>query len=68
MKIKKGTILVIRQGWEGTGRVGIALGAPVYVQQWWVPILFRDGEDPTFFKAAGLEPLVVKLPEQPKEK
>ncbi len=65
MKIRKGSVVVIKDGWDQSGRVGIALGSPVYVQQWWVPILFRDAEDPDFFKLAGLETLVVRLPAKP---
>lgn len=65
MKIKKGTVIVVKQEWDRAGRVGIALGSPVFVKQWWVPVLFRDDEDPDFFKLAGLEILVVKLPHGP---
>lgn len=61
-KIRRGTVLVIKDQWDGAGRVGVALGIPVFVRQEWVPILFRDAEDPDFFKLAGLEPLVVKAP------
>ena len=62
MKIKRGTVVVIKTEWHDAGRVGVALGPPVFVKQWWVPVLFRDAEDPDFFKLAGVEPLVVKLP------
>ncbi len=62
MKIRRGTMVVIKDGWDKAGRVGVALGSPVFVKQWWIPILFRDAEDPDFFKAAGIEVLVVKLP------
>lgn len=65
MKIRKGSVVVIKEGWDKAGRVGICLGSPVFVQQWWVPILFRDAEDPDFFKAAGIETLIVRLPPEP---
>lgn len=64
MKIRKGTVVVVKDGWDKAGRVGVALGSPVFVQQEWVPVLFRDAEDPDFFKLAGLEPLVVKVPQR----
>lgn len=63
MKIRRGTVVVIKDGWDKAGRVGIALGSPVFVKQDWVPVLFRDAEDPDFYKAEGLEPLVVRLPD-----
>lgn len=65
VKIRRGTVMVIRDGWDKAGRVGVALGAPVYVGQDWVPILFRDDEDPDFYKLAGLEVLIVKAPPRP---
>lgn len=45
----------IKKGWEGEGKTGIVLGKPVFVEQAWTPILWDDEEDPTWFKAAGLE-------------
>lgn len=65
MKIKRGSVVVIKEGWDKTGLVGVALGSPVFVGQWWVPVLFRGDEDPEFFKMTGLEILVVKLPAAP---
>lgn len=62
MNIRRGTVVVIKDGWDKAGRVGIALGSPVFVKQEWVPVLFRDAEDPDFYKLAGLEPLIVRLP------
>lgn len=62
MNIRRGTVVVIKDGWDKAGRVGIALGSPVFVKQEWAPVLFRDAEDPDFYKLAGLEPLIVRLP------
>jgi hypothetical protein len=45
----------IKVGWEDAGRLGKQLGEPVFVQQWWTPVLWDDEEDPTFHKTAGLE-------------
>lgn len=63
MKIKRGTVVVIKDQWDKSGRVGIVLGDPLFVKQWWVPVLFRDQEDPTFYKLAGIEPLTINLPD-----
>lgn len=48
-------LLRIRSGFEGAGRLCIALGKEIFVGQEWTPVLFADDEDPTFFKSAGLE-------------
>ena len=62
MKIRRGTVIVIRDGWHGAGDVGVALGVPVMVGQEWVPVLWRGREDPDFCKLASVEVLVVKPP------
>lgn len=47
--------IVVRDGWVDAGRVGIALGTSIFVEQWWTPVLWADEDDPTFFKTAGLK-------------
>lgn len=54
---KKGSWVVIKAGFMDEGKVARVLGQAVYEQQWWVPVKFNHEEDPTFFKAAGLEAL-----------
>ena len=45
----------IKQGWEDAGVTGVAVGEPVFVRQFWLPVLWDDHEDPTFHKLAGIE-------------
>lgn len=52
---KMGDTAVIRKEWHDGGKRLQVLGSAVYVQQWWVPVLDPDEEDPTFYKEAGLE-------------
>lgn len=33
---------------------GTALGAPVFVEQEWLPVKWDEEDDPTFFKLAGI--------------
>lgn len=48
----------IKEGWDGFGRHGRALAEPVWVEQYWLPVLWDDEEDPTFYKLAGINILV----------
>ena len=45
----------IKKNWGDAGRVGTQLGEPVFVLQWWTPLVWDDEEDPDFHKTAGLE-------------
>lgn len=58
-KIRKGAFtprkVKIKQGWEREGAELTVIGPPVWNEQWWVPVLDPDEEEPTFHKAAGLE-------------
>lgn len=51
----KYTRVKIKQGWEGAGRKGTALGEPVFAGQEWLPVLWDGEEDPALFKLAGIE-------------
>jgi len=52
---KSGDIAEIKEGWDGAGtRVVLLWPAVKYKDQWWVPIIHPDDEDPTFFKGEGL--------------
>lgn len=53
--IRKGSRIRIKRDWFGGGSAGKALGAPILLDQHWVPVLFDVDEDPCFFKLAGLE-------------
>lgn len=33
---------------------GIVLGEPVFCEQWWIPVLWEDEDDPGFFKSSCL--------------
>ena len=46
--------VIIREGWHDAGKQATVLGPPVFVEQYWLPVVFDDEEDPTFFKLAGL--------------
>lgn len=61
-----GCRVTIKDGWlrnpdEEKPPVGTALGEPVFVEQWWLPVKWDDEEDPNWFKLAGAQ----KLPEPP---
>jgi hypothetical protein len=45
----------VRKGWSRAGERARVLGHPVFVEQWWVPVLFDGEEDPDFHKAAAFE-------------
>jgi len=48
--------VVIKEGWEGAGRVGYTVG-PLEVKvcgQKWTPVLWNGEEDPDWHKTAGL--------------
>ena len=50
----KGWRVRIRRNWEGAGRLGTAIGEPVFFEQDWVPVKWDDADDPDFHKRAGL--------------
>lgn len=54
---KAGDTAGLKIGWYGYPKEFKVLGPAVFVQQWWVPILDPDDEDPSFFKEAGLDKL-----------
>jgi hypothetical protein len=51
---QKNDIAVIKEGWDQAGKGLEVLGPAVYVEQWWVPVLHPDEEDPSFYKEASL--------------
>jgi hypothetical protein len=56
MKIEPGiTRIMVREGWETAGRLGTAVGHPIHINQDWLPVVWDNEEDPTFFKMGGLE-------------
>lgn len=49
-------LVAIKEGWEGAGRLGYAVGPDVMVSgQEWTPVLWNGEEDPDWHKSAGLE-------------
>jgi len=54
--MNNGDRVQIRVGWEHAGRQGLAIGQPVFIQQWWLAVLWDDEEDPDFHKLSGLMP------------
>ncbi len=55
----------IKEGWEGFGKSGRALGEPVWVEQFWLPVLWDDEENPEFHKLAGIDMLIQFCPMDP---
>ena len=53
-KWRTGQVAEIKSGWHQAGKRMKVLGPAVFVNQWWVPVLDPDEEDPTFFKHAAL--------------
>lgn len=47
----------IVHGFYGEGRMATVVGTPVEGRdyRYWIPVLFDDEDDPTFFKDGGLE-------------
>jgi hypothetical protein len=45
----------IKKGWDEEGKLGTQIGKPVFVEQYWTPVVWDDEDDPTFFKTAGIE-------------
>lgn len=60
--LKDGDKVQIKYGWCNDGRKGSVVGCPVFIEQWWIPILWDDEEDPDFHKDAGL----ILRPKEPK--
>ena len=54
-RVWTGRRIVIKQGWMGAGRTGMALGEPVFVLQLWLPVHWDGEDDPDFHKLAGME-------------
>lgn len=51
----------IKPGWSGGLTRVTVLGPDVFCKQWWTPVYDKeDGDDPTFMKAASLEPYKVQ--------
>ena len=62
-------IAQIKEKWDGAGKIVNVVGPPLFLGQWWVPILWPDMEDPDFIKAAALEkPKAQKTPVSDQEK
>lgn len=49
-----GDVAVIKDGWDRAGTVLGVIGPAVFCEQWWVPVIDPDEEDPTWHKEAGL--------------
>lgn len=46
----------VRAGWVNPGRCGLVLGRTVEIDGVrWVPVLWRDADDPDWHKVRGLE-------------
>lgn len=52
-----GAVVKIKPFCEGEGKICLVLGAAVWVEQWWVPVLVEGAEDPDFYKLNALEPV-----------
>ena len=50
---KAGDIAKVRKGWFMEGTEFKVLGPPIYVEQWWLPVVDPDDGDPVFFKEGG---------------
>ena len=49
--------MMIKEGWDRSGRVGTRLGPDITVGTMnWTPILWDDEEDPDWHKSVGLAP------------
>jgi len=55
--MKNKVIMIVKKGWENSGRIGIRIGNDYQSQDgvWWTPIQWLDEEDPDFHKKDGLE-------------
>jgi len=53
---RKRGVAVIKEGWEGAGRELHVIGPAYLHEQWWVPVIDPEEEDPTWHKEAGLVP------------
>jgi len=53
----KGDRIRIIDGFYGAGQCGVVIGEPAEGRdyRYWIPVLFDDEDDPTFFKDGGLE-------------
>jgi hypothetical protein len=58
-----GVRIIVREGWDGAGRKGEALGEPVHTKQDWLPVKWDDEDDPNFVKLAGVMPDIDPVPE-----
>jgi hypothetical protein len=61
--VEAGKRVRIREGWQGAGKKGTALGMPLVVnggEMKWIPVLWDGEDDPDWHKAYGLECLVEK--------
>ena len=56
--LPSGTKICISKGWYDAGKTGYIIGVPIFVKQWWYPILWGNEEDPEFHKADGIEIVV----------
>ena len=45
----------MKEGWFEAGKTGVILAEPVFVNQYWTPVLWDDEEDPDFCKTAALD-------------
>ncbi len=54
--------VAIKADWYDAKKKAVQVGPPVFVEQWWVPVLWEDEEDPDFHKAAGLDGVVFPSP------
>lgn len=58
-----GDIAIVREDWWCAGKKFIVLGPAIFRDQWWVPVIDPDKDDPTFFKEAGLMRFDVEKPD-----
>ncbi|KKN96792.1 hypothetical protein LCGC14_0164360 [marine sediment metagenome] len=44
----------VKGNYDTGGRLGWQIGPEIYAEQWWIPVLWDDDEDPDCFKKVGL--------------
>lgn len=59
-----GNAIAVKADWYDGKKLGIQVGEPVFVQQWWVPVIWDDEEDPEFHKEAGLDGVIRRAPSE----
>lgn len=54
MRYLGGPKIIVRDGWDCTGKTGVLIGTPVVVEVTWAPVVWDGDEDPSWYKMQGL--------------